>query len=674
MKPEIVVQSGHISRIFNCRFSPDGNFLLTSSYDETIRLWDLRLGCELRVFNGHRGPVYDACFSPDGSLIASVSYDRTVRIWETATGLTRTVYADLPRHLYKVQFDASGAFLTAGGPGKVTPGGSKQPGEYDIYIWSLQSGQLIRQFNFPIFSLAWTMGFCTLRGGSVLATCGQKKNWLFLHDIASGEQIARIKVQRDLLGGDLNVTNELSCTPDERTLILSSNQALTQLIDLASRRVTGSLASAEPFHQVQVHRDGTLAGFGEKSVELWDMEQLTRIRTIPVAAEAASPDLKLLAGIDNLKIVLWDAGSGKEIWRMGSELSMREFYGNRSRMFALASNPIFPMIATGGPDGFVRLWDLRSGKGPRAIKAHTSRVNALAFNPAGTLLASGSNQGNVSIWEPLTGNLVSEIGYSKGKSGPPIESLGFSPDGHFLVADNEAGTECIDLLQFQVRSLEHPDNPFPGAGVIFEADSAHFLSTILDRVLYWDVESGHSDFLGFDVPVDDLKVPDLKVILAAPDGKGTFSTMTVDFEPIITAMAADPAGKTVFAYGYFQWVHGQLLNQTPSVRMNQPALVAIFDPADGKLRTLRGGSPFVRAICINNEGSRIATGCSDGSVTLWNLAEGESPITWQAHSSDVSGIAFTSDGRFLATFGLDSAVRLWKADTHDAGCHDGLPE
>ena len=100
MTPEIVVQSGHILGILTVHFSPKGLLAATGSADESIRMWDLRIGCELRAFTGHRGPIYGVRFSPDGKWIASASYDRTVRVWDVETGEAVHTFSDF-QHRFK---------------------------------------------------------------------------------------------------------------------------------------------------------------------------------------------------------------------------------------------------------------------------------------------------------------------------------------------------------------------------------------------------------------------------------------------------------------------------------------------------------------------------------------------------------------------------------------------
>lgn len=72
---------GHSQAVNSLSISPDGRLVASGSYDQTVRLWCLGSGKELKKINGHTSGVLSVAFSPDGKLLASGSLDKTIRIW-----------------------------------------------------------------------------------------------------------------------------------------------------------------------------------------------------------------------------------------------------------------------------------------------------------------------------------------------------------------------------------------------------------------------------------------------------------------------------------------------------------------------------------------------------------------------------------------------------------------
>src|SRR5688572_10547529 len=77
---EIQPQLGHTGYVTSVVYSPDGLYLASASTDDTVKLWEVSSGKELRTFRGHTDDVRSIAFSPDGKYIASGSWDRTVRL------------------------------------------------------------------------------------------------------------------------------------------------------------------------------------------------------------------------------------------------------------------------------------------------------------------------------------------------------------------------------------------------------------------------------------------------------------------------------------------------------------------------------------------------------------------------------------------------------------------
>ncbi|HEV3443197.1 MAG TPA: sigma-70 family RNA polymerase sigma factor [Gemmataceae bacterium] len=78
--------AGHALGVRVVAVSPDGRRALSSSFDTTVRLWDLKTGNTIRVFQGHAGSVEGVAFSPDGKRAVSGSVDGSVIVWDLETG------------------------------------------------------------------------------------------------------------------------------------------------------------------------------------------------------------------------------------------------------------------------------------------------------------------------------------------------------------------------------------------------------------------------------------------------------------------------------------------------------------------------------------------------------------------------------------------------------------
>jgi len=76
----------HKGSVWSAVFSPDGQLVVTASWDDTARVWEATTGKELAVLRGHTGLVRSAVFSLDGQLVVTASQDGTARVWDAATG------------------------------------------------------------------------------------------------------------------------------------------------------------------------------------------------------------------------------------------------------------------------------------------------------------------------------------------------------------------------------------------------------------------------------------------------------------------------------------------------------------------------------------------------------------------------------------------------------------
>jgi len=105
-----------LSIVWSIAFSPDGRYIVSSSRDNTIQLWDAQTGGHVsEPLQGHTDSVLSVAFSPDGRHIVSGSGDATIRLWDVQTG--GQVGESLQGHtdsVFSVAFSSDGRHIVSG--------------------------------------------------------------------------------------------------------------------------------------------------------------------------------------------------------------------------------------------------------------------------------------------------------------------------------------------------------------------------------------------------------------------------------------------------------------------------------------------------------------------------------------------------------------------------------
>jgi len=85
-KKELYTLIGHNDLVLSCYISTDNKFIVSTSADETLKIWDVASGKEINTLNGHSGWIYSCCISTDNKFIVSASQYETLQIWDVASG------------------------------------------------------------------------------------------------------------------------------------------------------------------------------------------------------------------------------------------------------------------------------------------------------------------------------------------------------------------------------------------------------------------------------------------------------------------------------------------------------------------------------------------------------------------------------------------------------------
>jgi WD40 repeat protein len=266
------------------------------------------------------------------------------------------------------------------------------------------------------------------------------------------------------------------------------------------------------------------------------------------------------------------------------------------------------LLASGGDDNNIILWNTETGEKLRTMTGHTGPVRSVAFSPDGKMLASGSDDAMVIIWNVATGEPLALINHGYG-----VNSVAFGQGGRILASSSFNGPIIIwdTATGQQLRKLSgHADAV---SSMAFDRDGNILASASYDKsIILWNAATGAR----IGKPLTGASLA-LSVVAVSPHGE---------------RVASDGEDKSII----------------------------LWDVARGQHSTLIGHNKAVKGLAFSPDGARLASCGEDKFVILWDVATGQQlgqPLTW--HSAAVNSVAFSPDGNYLATGGEDKSVVLW---------------
>jgi WD40 repeat protein len=415
------VFSQSLGSIFTIVFSPDQKNLVTGGMDGYIRIWRIADGQQLQAWSAHSNWIRHLTFSPDGQYLASSSNDRTIKIWAWQTDPIQC------QHIFRGHQDWvwSSRFITWRKWRFLISVSQDRSAK----IWNLNLGKCIFTFHENQASF-WSVAFS--RSGDRIATSSATavKLWSVWtrRCIQTFEDDTRIRA--------------LAFSPNGKNLVGCDDTSI-KIWDLASGQCLETFPTAEQssIWSLTFSPDNQqLISAGTDKIQIWDAQTWQPLTTLSepryrIRSIAHSPDQKMMAvGSDEQLVRLWDTRTGQLI---------QTFYGGANRIWTIAVSPHpsngIIHLASGHDDYKIRIWNGQTGELLNIFAEHQGRIRSIAFSPSGKLLASASHDRTIKIWEMATGKcLKTWHGHSDW-----IWSVVFSQDDRTLISAADDRTILI---------------------------------------------------------------------------------------------------------------------------------------------------------------------------------------------------------------------------------------
>lgn len=406
-KLERYTLKGHTEKINAVAYSSDSKIVATGSYDDTIHLWDVESGKLNGVLTDHKNGIRALAFSPtEYNLLASGSEDGTVRFWDVNTSQQLSIFATGFTHSVKaLAFTEDNTILVS-----AAENGSVQ-------MWRVKNG---KELPFPlninydntevaVFSQDATL-FAVRGVETLIESDGSGRTMRIIPKKVT--RLWRLPTSQELFSIP-HSTSALSISHDNK-MIAIGNENETILYDIDTKDELQRFDISHFFDDNAIcfspENSILVTGGGSGEINLWDVKKGEKqdILNDPFMRHASTlvftRDGSILAANYSGRIRFWDMNTKKQLYTILAE--------NVRIVDILAFSPDGKIILTSKWNhevgNQIRLWDVTAESELFKLNGHSEKIETMEFSHDGKVLATGGKDGTILLWD--WEKIIDEIG------------------------------------------------------------------------------------------------------------------------------------------------------------------------------------------------------------------------------------------------------------------------
>ncbi|NRB61100.1 MAG: caspase family protein [Winogradskyella sp.] len=341
---------GHNNSILSSKFSPNGKLILSTSLDNTIKIWDYNTKKLIHTFKGHSGNIYQSLFSPKGDFYITVSHDSTTKVWDLNNLKLKLDIKTNKSKISTVNISNNGELLITG----------SDKGKVEIY--SLISGQKINEKK----AHKTTINSISVNPDGESFATGSAAGKLIIWNITN-----------------LSVKNQIEAHEDEINLVNydnNGNKIITASFDNSLKLwdAKGGLLKIFNGHEDWVwsadfspDSKQIVSGSWDNGIRIWDTNSGQLIYNLEyhedtIVSTEFSPDgSKILSLSSDGQVFLWNAKSGTMISNLNTK---------SQNLINVSYNYNGENIVGTSSDGRIIIWDSKNLEIIKVFNQYSARI------------------------------------------------------------------------------------------------------------------------------------------------------------------------------------------------------------------------------------------------------------------------------------------------------------